>query len=59
LPLLIIIGSMVRLDWVSLALILSALGWTGASRQIRGLVLSVKRRDYVLAARTVARRMPA
>jgi peptide/nickel transport system permease protein len=53
LPLLIIIGSMVRLGWVELALILSFLGWTGASRQVRGLVLSIKQRDYVLAARTV------
>jgi peptide/nickel transport system permease protein len=53
LPLLIIIGSMVRLGWVELALILAILGWTGASRQVRGLVLSIKQRDYVLAARTV------
>lgn len=53
LPLLIIIGSMVKLGWVELALILAVLGWTGASRQVRGLVLSVKQRDYVLAARTV------
>jgi peptide/nickel transport system permease protein len=53
LPLLIIIGSMVKLGWVELALILSMLGWTGASRQVRGLVLSIKQRDYVLAARTI------
>lgn len=53
LPLLIIIGSLVKLGWVELALILSFLGWTGASRQVRGLVLSIKQRDYVLAARTV------
>ena len=53
LPLLIIIGSMVKLGWVELALIISMLGWTGASRQVRGLVLSIKQRDYVLAARTI------
>lgn len=53
LPLLIIIGSLVRLDWVGLALILAALGWVGATRQVRGLVLSIKQRDYVMAARTV------
>jgi peptide/nickel transport system permease protein len=53
LPLLIIIGSMVKLGWVQLALILAVLGWTGGSRQVRGIVLSVKQRDYVLAARTV------
>ena len=53
LPLLMIIGSMVRLGWLELAILLSLLGWTGASRQVRGLTLSVKQRDYVLAARTV------
>ena len=53
LPLLIIIGSLVRLGWVELALILAILGWTGASRQVRGVVLSIKQRDYVIAARTV------
>lgn len=53
LPLLIIIGSMVKLGWVELALILAILGWTGASRQVRGLVLSIRQRDYILAARTV------
>ncbi len=53
LPLLIILGSLIRLGWVELALLLAILGWTGASRQVRGLVLSIKQRDYVLAARTV------
>jgi len=53
LPMLIIIGSMLRLDWVQLALILAILGWTGASRLVRGLALSIKQRDYVMAARTV------
>ncbi len=53
LPLLIVIGSMLRTDWVGLALILAILGWPTASRQVRGLVLSIKQRDYVLAARTV------
>ncbi len=53
LPLLIIIGSLYRFDPFTLALTLALLGWTGASRQIRGLVLSVKQRDYVIAARTV------
>lgn len=56
LPLLIIIGSLVKLGWVELALILAILGWTGASRQVRGLVLSIKQRDYVLAARTIGAR---
>jgi peptide/nickel transport system permease protein len=53
LPLLIVIGSLTKLEWWSLALVLALLGWTGASRQVRGLVLSIRQRDYVLAARTV------
>lgn len=53
LPLLIILGSLIRLDWWALALLLAILGWTGASRQVRGLVLSIKQREYILAARTV------
>ena len=56
LPLLIILGSMIKFTWVGLAVLLAVLGWTGASRQVRGLVLSIKRRDYVLAARTVGAR---
>ncbi len=53
LPLLIVISSVIKTDWVGLALILAALGWPGSSRQVRGLVLTIKQRDYVLAARTV------
>lgn len=53
LPLLIIIGSLIRLNWVQLAVLLGILGWTGTSRQIRGLVLSIKRRDYIVAAQAV------
>jgi peptide/nickel transport system permease protein len=53
LPLLIVISSVVKTDWIGLVLLLAALGWPGASRQVRGLVLSIKQRDYVLAARTV------
>jgi peptide/nickel transport system permease protein len=56
LPLLIILGSMIKFTWVGLAVLLALLGWTGASRQVRGLVLSIKRRDYILAARTVGAR---
>lgn len=36
-----------------LALVIAALGWTGMSRLIRGEVLSLKRRDYVDAARVL------
>jgi peptide/nickel transport system permease protein len=34
-------------------LALSALGWTGFARLVRGQVLTVKTRDYVLAARSL------
>jgi len=53
LPLLIIIGSMFKLDPLTLVLLLSAFGWIGSSRYIRGLVLSLKQRDYILAAQSL------
>jgi ABC-type dipeptide/oligopeptide/nickel transport system permease subunit len=56
LPLLIIISSMFKPNVAMLVLILSAFGWIGASRYMRGLVLSLKQRDYILAARTVGAR---
>ncbi len=36
-----------------LAIVLGLLGWTGVTRQVRGLVLSVKQRDFVEAARVI------
>ena len=36
-----------------LVLVLAALGWVGTSRLVRGEVLSLKERDYVLAARAL------
>jgi len=36
-----------------LILVLGALGWVGTSRLVRGEVLSLKERDYVLAARAL------
>jgi ABC-type dipeptide/oligopeptide/nickel transport system permease subunit len=56
LPLLIILGSMIKLDWLGVAFLLSVLGWTGELRLVRGQVLSVKQRDYVLAAEAVGAR---
>lgn len=53
LPLLILIGSLIKLDWIMLVFILAAFGWVGASRQVRGLVLSIRQRDYVTAATTL------
>lgn len=53
LPLLIILSSMIKLNVLGLILLLSAFGWIGASRFIRGLVMSIKQRDYIMAAHTV------
>ena len=36
-----------------LVMVLAALGWVGTSRLVRGEVLSLKERDYVLAARAL------
>jgi peptide/nickel transport system permease protein len=56
LPLLVIIGSLVRLSWVQLAILLGVLSWPGACRQVRALVLSLRQRDFVVAAQTVGAR---
>jgi peptide/nickel transport system permease protein len=53
LPLLIVLSSLIKMDWIGLAVLLALLSWPGSSRQVRGLVLSIRERDYVLAARTV------
>lgn len=52
-------------DWpssrVTLAviLVLALVGWAGIARTIRGLVLSIRAREYVLAARAIGRGGPA
>lgn len=49
---LVVLASLVRLDSVwSLALVLALFGWPGLARQIRAQVFSLKRREYVEAAR--------
>ena len=42
LTLLIIIGSLVKMDWIGVAFLLTILGWTGELRLVRGQVLSIK-----------------
>lgn len=51
--LLLLISVVFRPGPTGLALVIAALGWTGMSRLIRGEVLSLKRRDYVDAARVL------
>lgn len=51
--LLIILSLIWKPDVVSLSLIIGLISWTGATRQVRGSVLSLRSRDYVDAARVM------
>ena len=51
---LIVISALARpTNFVSLAIVLSLLGWAGLMRQVRSQVLTLKERDYVEAARSL------
>jgi len=51
---LIVISAFARpTNFVSLAIVLSVLGWAGLMRQVRAQVLTLKERDYVEAARSL------
>lgn len=49
-PLLAVMATVIRLDTVTLSVLMAVLDWPGLSRQVRSQVLSLKRRDYVEAA---------
>lgn len=51
--LLILIASIFQPGVILLALIVAAIGWTGNARQVRGVSLSVRERDFVQAARAI------
>ncbi len=51
--LLILLAVAFRPDILTLAAFLGALGWMGVARQVRGIVYSVKQREYVEAARAI------
>jgi peptide/nickel transport system permease protein len=51
--LLILIGSLFRLDPQGLAFLIGAISWPGVARIVRGQVLAVRQRDYILAARAI------
>lgn len=51
--LLIALSTLFRPSVLGLILVLGLLGWTSACRQVRGLVFSVKKQDYVDAARAI------
>ncbi len=44
--------------YLLIILIMSAIGWGGIARVIRGMVLSLRERDYVLAAWVLGRKTP-
>ncbi len=50
-PLLAVCATVIKLDTISLSLLIAMLDWPGLSRQVRSQVLSLKQRDYVEAAR--------
>ncbi len=51
--LLILLVATFRPSTFLLAVILGVLGWMGAARLVRGMALSVRERDYILAARAM------
>jgi peptide/nickel transport system permease protein len=50
---LIIVSQLFKPKWYVLVVFIAINGWMGTSRLVRGEVLSVKERDYVLAARAL------
>jgi peptide/nickel transport system permease protein len=50
---LIFLSVILRPDFFMLALIIGCFGWPGTARQVRGVVMSVRHLDYVLAARVL------
>jgi len=50
---LIIVSQLFKPKWYVLVIFIALNAWIGASRLVRGEVLSVKERDYVLAARAL------
>lgn len=59
LPLWIALAAILPKDWSALqvyfgiTIVLSALGWTGLARVVRGKILSLREEDYAMAARLV------
>jgi ABC-type dipeptide/oligopeptide/nickel transport system permease subunit len=46
-------GTSIGDSWVSVAVVLSALGWAGVSRLVRGVVLSLREKEFVEAAKAL------
>jgi peptide/nickel transport system permease protein len=57
LPLVIIVAAYIRSGGLTLTiLVIAFISWAGAARVLRGMALSVRNRDYVLAARAYGER---
>ena len=54
--LLVLLSAMLNPDIILLGVIIGLLGWMGTARIIRGMALSVREQDYVLAARALGAR---
>jgi peptide/nickel transport system permease protein len=52
----ILMSILFRPNPVSLALIIASVGWGGVARLVRGEVLSVKERDFIMATRSIGAR---
>lgn len=49
-PLLAVLATVIKLDTITLSLLIAFLDWPGLARQVRSQVLSLKQRDYIEAA---------
>jgi len=49
----ILMSILIRPNAITLALIVASVGWGGVARLVRGEVLSVKQRDFILATRSI------
>ena len=54
--LLVLLSALLNPDIILLGVIIGLLGWMGTARIIRGMALSVREQDYVLAARALGAR---
>ncbi len=52
----ILMSILFRPNAITLAAIIASVGWGGVARLVRGEVLSVKQRDFILAARSIGAR---
>jgi peptide/nickel transport system permease protein len=54
----ILMSILLRPTPITLAMIIASVGWGGVARLVRGEVLSIKQRDFMLATRSIGARDP-